>query len=125
MQLAAWLILFVSLASCKHGAKVTACVTDVNNLAFQCSENGERQFSIAFEQGYSLECTSPEDTEYFLKACKKGEFVEVTQCRYKDASSFLCVDVTNQSLEIPMQLMDNYFCLSSQHRSRVIDRCRN
>lgn len=120
------MVLFASSASCKStGARITVCAVDVANSAFQCSDNGERQFEMPFEKGYNLECSSPEDTEYFLKACKRGEIVEVTECRYKDEEKFFCVDVTNQSFDMPISLMDNYFCLTPQNRKRVIDRCRS
>jgi hypothetical protein len=102
---------------------VTACVVDAQYQMFQCSENGEREFSIPFEKGYLLECASPEDTEYFLKACKRGEIVEVTECRYKDPSFFYCTDVTGEGFDLPVMLADKYFCMTPQHKKRVIDRC--
>lgn len=80
---------------------------------------------MPFEKGYNLECASPEDTEYFLNACKRGEVVEVTQCRYKDPFNFLCKDVLDKYMETPMKEMDGYFCMTPQHRERVISRCKN
>jgi hypothetical protein len=124
LQLAAWWILSVSLVSCKHGAKIVACVTDVQSMSFQCSD-GEIEFSYPFEDRPDLECASPSDTEYFMNACKRGEIVQVTQCKYEDSIRFLCRDAVGRVFDIPVEEANNYFCLTPQHRNRVYERCRN
>jgi hypothetical protein len=80
---------------------------------------------MSLKDGKKLQCASPEDTEYFFKACKRGEVVEVTQCSFQEGNQFICKDVMGEINSVNIAEMDNYFCVTPQHRKRVIDRCLN
>jgi hypothetical protein len=100
-------------------------VVDSKNHAFQCAESDDKRFTIPFEQGKKLECLSPYDTEDFLKACKKGYVIEVKLCKFYVGEEFICKDVDGSSSSITSEEAENYFCLTAQHRKRVIERCKN
>jgi hypothetical protein len=124
LLLAGWWILSVSLASCqKPEIQVTVCLVDPPSYGFQCSENGTKEYFLPLKDGKDLECMAPDDAEYFLKACKRGEVVEVTQCKWNLGNQFLCEDVMGERFPMYIDELNNYFCMSAQHRKRVIERC--
>jgi hypothetical protein len=124
--LVGWLVLYaVFVSACKNEPPVTACVVDAPNRGFQCSENGTKDLFVPLEQGQILKCLSPWDTEYFLKACKRGEIVEQTECSYvEDLDRFQCVDVLGKIYFLDIMEADNYFCLSPKDKRRVREKCK-
>lgn len=117
--------LIILALGCAKGANIVACVVDSASHGFQCSENGERQFFLTLDSGKDLQCTSPAEIEIFLKACKQGTVVEVSLCRFQIEDQYICKDPLGKESSLHFGEMDNYFCLSEQHRQRVIDRCKN
>ena len=116
-------ILFASLVSCK-GARVTVCVVDAPNSLFQCSDD-KKQFSKTLEEGRNLKCSSPAETESFLKACKQGKVLDMTLCTYQHSIEFSCIDPQKNEQMVSLDDVDNYFCVTDQHKKRIIERCLN
>ena len=110
------------LSACVHGVQTTVCIVDAVSHGFQCANKDDSSF-IKFEDGKKLLCTSPEDTEAFMKACKNHKLLEVTVCRF-DISTFLCMSPQGNETHLLPAQADNYFCLSIKDRKRLIERCR-
>lgn len=125
-QLVALGILFVSSVSCKTGLIVTGCVVDASSLAFQCIKTGEKEgFTLSLDQGEKLICSSPDDTERFLVACRESHVaITVEVCSYqKNDAQFKCTVPGGGVYYARPQLVDNYYCLSPRDRSRVVKQC--
>jgi hypothetical protein len=120
------LISFVSFSSCKTGPKVSACIVDYKNNKFQCMHYKNGPFEMSFQEGHELLCSSPDDTNEFLKSCKIGpKPAEVTLCSYRrEWSDFRCVEPDGDSFSLVVEAAENYFCLSPRDLKRVIERCK-
>jgi hypothetical protein len=102
---------------------VTGCVVDSEGRIFACVKKNERS-EIAFKDGAHLLCSSPEDTESFMKACKRGQIIEVALCSYKiESDSFFCTLSNQQAYERSVDQTNNYFCVSANDRKRILERC--
>jgi hypothetical protein len=119
------LISSVSLSSCKHGGPlVDICIVDEKREGFQCVSYKDKEYYLPFLRGSHLLCSSPYDTEDFLKACKKGQVLIVTLCSYDlENKDFKCKDKKGQEFHISSKQAENYACFTSQHRKRIIERC--
>jgi hypothetical protein len=93
---------------------------------FECS-TGDVESTVPINDAHKdLGCTSPKDTEDFLNACKRGEIINVTACYYdgNETQLFLCTDVLGRSFFQTIPEIDNFFCLTDQHRDRIKERCK-
>jgi len=79
---------------------------------------------MALAAGQDLGCNSPQDTEHFLKACKRGEILKLTECHYEKEDQFLCTDILGKSYFLNLLEMNNFFCVTAAHRFRIIERCK-
>lgn len=124
-QLAAWLILSASLVSCGHGGpKVDVCIVDVQSKGYQCADANQKGYFVRFDDSHDLGCASPGETESFLKACKEKKVLPVTLCSYSIKEAyFRCIEPNGNQYPLALLDSDNYVCLSSLHRKRVIERC--
>ena len=123
MLLAAWLTSFAIFSSCAGGPRVTACVVDASSGGFQCVDYKKKETFIPFESGQSLGCSSPYETEAFMKACKEGKVIVVDVCSY-NTGRFQCLAKSGDNYDLALSKADNYFCLSSHDKLRVIERCK-
>lgn len=124
----AWPILFAIWVSgvtgcAKGGPEVEVCIVDAVHRVFQCAK-GKSNRALPLAQGVGLKCASPPDTEEFLKACKQGTLLQVTQCVYTD-QGFLCLDILGHQKIISISDADNYACLNDQDYKRITERCHH
>lgn len=118
------LAMALSLASCKSGPRVTACVVDVKSEGFQCVSYPNTRYFLPLKDGEDLECVSPSDLEDALKACKNHKVLPVTLCELRFAESkWQCATPSGSSYLLPLEKADNFFCMSEQDRKRVLQRC--
>jgi hypothetical protein len=119
-------ILLVLLSSCYHGLKVTGCIVDTLDSGFQCFKPGSKDgYYLSFEAGAALTCSSPADTEAFLKSCNKLPLYVPTLCSFDPHSNgFLCTSRNGVVTLIALDKASNFYCLSVQDRGRLIDRCQ-
>jgi hypothetical protein len=101
---------------------VAGCVVDNTSSGYQCVYK-KKEYFVPFSQSESLQCASPDDTESFLKACKKGQVLKVTLCHYFAPNGFECESPLGVKSIIPVEAANNYFCLSSKDMKRVQERC--
>ena len=126
--LSLWLGLFVIsvllLQSCnKSGPAITGCVVDIQNKGFQCLKYPKTKFFLPFGLGLDLGCSSPQDTEEFLKACERHQIIEIPECHLTALEDhFECID-GNEKFSLELEEADNYFCVNELNRRRIIDRC--
>ena len=114
-----------SLVSCgtPGGPRVTICIVDASLFGYQCTDMEEAENLIPFiEDGTDLFCTSPSEVEAFLKACKQHKILETDLCQYQK-KRFACKKPNGQNYHLEIKAADNYVCLSTLHRSRIIERC--
>lgn len=106
------------------GIRATVCIVDAKSLGFQCNFNGEKKgYFVPFEQGGDLMCSSPEETEDFLKACKQDhKILDIVMCSWV-SGSFLCMSKVAQAYTMSPEKVDNYFCLGHQDFKRLGERC--
>ena len=120
MQLVRLGILSVILGSGASGPKVRVCMVDAKNLGYQCVDSKNRKSFRPLDE--DVGCSSPYDTEAFLKACKDGEILPITVCRYH-YPHFYCEEPGGGQYFITVNAADNYACVSDQHRKRIQERC--
>lgn len=126
LQLARLAIFFVLLANgCASGLKATVCLVDSANAGFQCAYNGDAAhgYFLPLEKGADLLCASPEDTEDFIKACKNHQILPIPLCSL-NMPGFLCTTPSSDHYYLSLPQLDNFVCLSSIDRKRLIQRCQ-
>jgi hypothetical protein len=97
---------------------------DAPTAHFECSDAKKKTFEMDLSGGKDLLCASPFDTETFIKACKQGNVIDIALCHFTGDDLFDCKD-GDKDYQKHLAEVNNYFCLTEQHRKRVIDRCKN
>ena len=119
------LALFITLGviDCANsGPDIKGCVVNSRTAGFNCVQGKTRSF-VPFKDGQSLICISTDDLESFLKSCKQGIVLDVTQCSLLDDSKFSCVKSDRTTYSLAIEDADNYFCLNARDQKRIIQRC--
>jgi hypothetical protein len=125
LLLAVFLVVFQSFSSCTHPKlAIDACVVDSLHLAYECVDFMDEAIHLPFDAPNDLSCSSPQESEGFLKACKVGQVKEMPLCSYRnDAKDFRCTQGKEMEFLLSIDQVDNYLCFSSQHRKRILERC--
>lgn len=118
-------LLFVILSSCASGGpKVTVCIVDAPNSGFQCVDHDGNENFVALRDGSRLACSSPDESEQFLKACKNGIVKKITACRYQiEQAIFRCKKPDQSEYDLLIRQADNYVCMTDRDIRRIIERC--
>ena len=133
-----WLILSVSLNSCKgNGPKVDVCIETNKIDGFQCVSKDKIDYQLSWFEGLELLCLAPQDMETFLKDCKQGVISRVPICKIIKSISkidtieqvnilgFDCQPNLNRIDNIISTLdAENYACVSYKDYKRIIERCK-
>jgi hypothetical protein len=113
-----------ALGSCAKGLDVVVCVVDSEMAGFQCAKYGnEKGYFLSLQDGKSLQCASPAESEEFLKQCKQHNVLPISACSY-DGAAFLCMSPGRPAYKLDLKDADNYVCISEQDRRRISERCR-
>ena len=99
---------------------------DVTSQGFECAYKKQSRF-LTYEQGADLICASPQDTELFLKACKKGIYLPITVCSVDIVDINFpkgeCTEISGKITYSPINDLENWVCLSPQDKERLLERC--
>lgn len=125
MLLVASLMLFQSFSCSTYpNLAIDVCVVDSVHLGYQCVDFMDETIQVPFDTPYQLSCSSPEESEIFLKACKIGQVKEISLCSYqKHEKDFRCIRGKAMDFRLSIDQVDNYLCFSDQHRNRILERC--
>lgn len=120
-------VLLGGLVDCAGGGpKVDICVVDAASHGYQCVDYPESEHFVPFSDPRDLGCTSPADTEAFLKACKDKKILLVPVCKYSPQwDDFYCLRPDGHGqFHLPLKDSDKFVCLSEIHRKRIYERCK-